>query len=269
MGTSSFVSELRRVASYAALCALASAGCKQDDLTLPQPPDVSGVLASYEMPDSSIGVGEAPEVAASTEDFLQLLDQLGLDAYVTEVLDALNKYVDDNDIPVEPRDPDVLIDAALVITRTCAGWGLPRPPIDPEANGQIRLNVNVEGSVLSRTLWGTATRCKQTITLSDADLDVSIDGALTIYMIDPPGTALASQSWLVIIDGTVTAGARSFTGTFDARVSPGLIEVRIPIGDKHLIAAIDAEGRVILRDASGVFTCDVAATTCTSERRSP
>ncbi|MEM1028757.1 MAG: hypothetical protein AAGN82_00310 [Myxococcota bacterium] len=244
---------------------LVVAGCTPG-VEKPTPPDLSALVAAYEVPSGTFDAAVVDQVQADLLDALEDEGAVG----VGDVLDDLFSPLE-GDAPqtspaaeIEVRDDKTIRiegEGFLEVARTCDGWGTePRP--DPE-HGRLRLNVNVTDVTVDPVLWFEAERCRYLQQEDRVELGAGRRrdvGDVRIFVGDKLTLGeLRRAPVLIDVDATASFdGGDTFEDvTFDLRLLPedATFEVRVEVEDGHLIVrAIDDE-IVVVRAANGTFTC--------------
>lgn len=149
----------------------------------------------------------------------------------------------------------VSVDASVRLRLPCPGPNRDAPATRAEF-GQLDLVTRVDDNVLAEVIQGTAERCVFPAAPSSASA-TTLDGMLYL------GRLGSDRQLLVVFDGTLrnSANPDAALGSFDARLSEGLVETRIELDDTEVIAFV--EGTTFgLRDARTRYVCDALARSC-------
>jgi hypothetical protein len=256
----------RRVGKLAALLVGSlGAGCGPDQVKLPAVPmEVVAVAAEYDHPTGRVPVGAGQPL----QDFKQRLDTIEatrLRELTADFLVRLRTRLLQSGLATDPvttpEEDRPVIRGSVTLNRTCRGWDdtstLPRP-----ADGAVDATAVYQASTLQRVVWGTATDCKDRITVAgDLTAHTFLDGSYALYLLGPltadPGQAAFVMGW----NGTIGTEAAQADVAFDFRWVPPQLEVRIPVSDGNIIGSVGAGG-IFLRGSNGTFGCSLETLTC-------
>jgi hypothetical protein len=247
--------------AFGALAALgACCACTSADVDKPVAPDMAGLVASYERPDAEFDEQDARLLVAALAAVDGLLDRTSLRTQLLDVLDDVIAQA--NDISDEENDPLRLIDAdgVMRVTRICSGWSPVSEP-DLEENGSLQVTATFSDSSLDPVVWGAPSACRYLADDAEVELQPLRSGedGVRVYWGDSVESADLSQRAL-LVDLTLDAridGAR-LPLDFDFRSLPDeVIEYRVPLGERSLIAQVAADGGVSVRAGNGTFDCGV------------
>jgi len=256
------VSPRARSSALRALIALGagSTGCTSADVNKPVAPDMADLLESYERPDAEFDEQDARLLVVALAAVDGLLDRTSLRTQLLDVLDDVIEQADD--ISDEENDPLRLIDAdgVMRVTRICSGWSAVSEP-DLEENGSLQVTATFSDSTLDPVVWGAPSACRYLADDSEVELEPlsgSADG-VRIYWGDSVETAdLAQRALLVDLSLDARIDGDRIPLDFDFRSLPEeVIEYRLPLGDRSLIAQVAADGGVSVRAGNGTFDCGV------------
>lgn len=247
-------------------------GCKKD-IEKPTPPDMKALVDAYANPEGVFEDAAVNDVLSVVDDVLSTLVELGLDERLEDVLAQFREATADEP-ETEPQQSDVDTDDGTVrvegegfleLTRICDGWG-PQPVAD-EANGSLRLNVNVTDLQVDPVIWLTASDCRYL----EGDVPILLGagsrrdvGDLRIFVGNNLRVGdLGTEP--MIIDVDVTAGVDPDGGgttegiDFDIKLSPAaaLVEIRVPLSTGDIIVGTSASTIVQIRAINGLFDCDM------------
>jgi hypothetical protein len=256
------VSSRARSRALGALLALGSggAGCASPDVDKPVAPDMAGLVESYERPDAEFDEQDARLLVVALAAVDGLLDRTSLRTQLLDVLDDVIEQA--TDISDEQDDPLRLIDAdgVMRVTRICSGWAPVSEP-DLEENGSLQVTATFSDSTLDPVVWGAPSACRYLADDSEVELrplSGSTDG-VRVYWGNSVETADLSQRAL-LVDLTLDAriDGERIPLDFDFRSLPDeVIEYRLPIDGRSLIAQVAADGGVSVRAGNGTFDCGV------------
>jgi hypothetical protein len=176
------------------------------------------------------------------------------------VLDDVIAQADD--ISDEEDDPLRLIDAdgVMRVTRICSGWSRVSEP-DLEENGSLQVTATFSDSALDPVVWGAPSACRYLADDSEVELQPlsgSADG-VRVYWGNSVETAdLSQRPLLVDLSLDARIDGERIPLDFDFRSLPDdVIEYRLPVGGRSLIAQVAADGGVSVRAGNGTFDCGV------------
>lgn len=257
--------ELRGVFVAASMLAGAAA-CGPEPIELQQvPSEIQDVAAVYTTPTGTVPASAAEQVTA-LQQRLETIGSTHLGGLVTDALVRLRTRLEDGGVPIDPTTPRkkhrAVIVGSVTIDRICRGWD--DASTTPDAsNGSLELVAQVEGSMLQRIIWGTATTCKGRVDVTnDVIIHPYVDGTIAVYLEGPlPDDANDAQfimGWNGTL-GTETTDLKS--GSFDFRVINQQVEVRIPVADGDIIGSAGLN-EVSFRGSNGTFGCSVETGAC-------
>lgn len=276
--------------------ALTLMACSNDppieDVQKPPAPDLQPLLAAYAAPTAALTADAVVGLLLGLADQVAAVDALQLDQRLIEA--ARNGLMQAQlasagataaaaaSPPPPPAAAGVAASAQaltvrgsgyLVVTRICDGWGV--LPVPDFVNGYMQLNVGFSEQGVDPVLWGMLSDCRYRF----GERMVQIDGAGADPRVgdvrafigrnvafetfgsfpDPVVVDVAAQ---VFVDGRELAGRISFR--IDVRTRA--LEVLVPLGEGHAIAAIspDRQSVIQLRALNGTFVCDLATARCTA-----
>lgn len=265
-----------RDALLVALAPLAAA-CGAQPVDKPKPPDMTALVAAYDAPS---GVFDEAAVDALTAELLErapIVERLGLDVSVAGVVDQAVDASDDpekesasvpgggSEVGADESGSLLQGEGFLLITRTCDGWT--SPPVAAKENGSMMLHAGFTEAGLDPVVWGTLTECKY---LFD-DTQVTVggrgnddDGDVRLHLAEKD---ILSNPLLFDLDAEVTLGTDPPRDVdFDFRILPGKgFELRLPATNGPVVVQVVDGTLGSIRAKNGVFTCDLAAGTCTNE----
>lgn len=163
----------------AALSVSPTVGC--GGFELPQPPDMSALVDSYENPSGDLNADNVKDVAAGivsaiqaarngapiedTDAMVGALQKVGGGTTDTTSGTSSNTYTDDyKQADVGAGEQTVAgskidIGASIKLRRICRGWEDSKQ-IDANVNGTVELNVALDQGGLLPTVWGRLERCR-------------------------------------------------------------------------------------------------------------
>jgi hypothetical protein len=255
----------RRGALAGAAAAAVVAGCGPSRVELPPiPMEIVAVQATYENPTGTVPVDATVPIAA-LEATLATLAATHLPDIVSSMLASLGGRVADSGLPTDPvttpkKNRPVIV-GSVVIDRVCRGWDDTSTTPDP-ANGAIELNAQYQSGILQKVVWGTATACRDRVTIAnDVMVHAFFDGSLALYLEGPLTTNTGQATYLAGWSGTIGTEGAQVMASFDFRIVPPQIEVRIPVADGDIIGSIGLN-MVTLRGANGTYGCSLQTFTC-------
>jgi hypothetical protein len=256
-------------------CALGAtlAACS-DAAELPEPPAseaTDAILAEYESPSGTVDEAELNDTLERVRLRLDELDIAYLPKLIVELLTALGRRLDSSslpDDPNEPADPDrPIITAVVELERVCHGWTDPAGPPAAEENGSADITATFQKSKLDARLWGTATACRERLTLDDAGVTLPpihlfLDGTLIVHLYGPLPRSSEEAAFWVGFSGALGRESSVREGVmFDFRVIERRLEFRHPVADGNIIIGVGPTS-VGMRSADSSFQCDLATEVC-------
>jgi hypothetical protein len=248
-----------------AAVALAAAGCGPSRVQLPPiPMEIVAVRDVYVNPTGTVPADATAPIAELQSD-LATLDSTHLGDIVSNLLASLRARVDGSGLPTdpvtEPRKNRPVIIGSVTLDRVCRGWDDTSTTPDP-ANGTITATGEYQSGMLQKVVWGTATTCRDRVSVtSNLTAHAYLDGSLAVYLEGALESDPAQASYLAGWNGTIGTDAGMTDVSFDFRVLPPQIEVRIPVADGDIIGSVGAN-MVTLRGANGTFGCSLQTFTC-------
>jgi hypothetical protein len=229
---------------------------------VPTPPDLASTASIYDAPTGTIDASNLSSFLGKATSELSLVDSADPIAFLSAISSTISSQLSTDSLPENdaPVTSAIEVDAVLTVNQTCLAWES-SIPIDANANGSLSIRTVIDQSVLSRVLWGTASHCRLTAAADEGGTDVSVDGAIGLYRYDSLSTDPANAEFLVRVDGTISS-ASDVVAALDFRISPDLLEIRVPLESGDVIALLKS-GKIGVRAANGTFWCDDASSTCT------
>jgi len=241
---------------------------------LPEPPAseaTDAILAEYESPSGTVDDAELNDTLERVRLRLDELDIAYLPKLIVDLLTALGRRVDSSslpDDPNEPADPDrAIITAVVELERVCHGWTDPAGAPTAQENGSTEITATFKRSKLDARLWGTATGCRERVTLDDAavtlpSIHLFLDGTLIVHLYGPLPRSSDEAAFWVGFSGALGRESNVHDGVmFDFRVIDRRIEFRQPVDDGNIIIGVGATS-VEMRSAGASFHCDLATEAC-------
>lgn len=266
MRTSSFGSELRTaVGSLGLLGVLLATGSCAKKADIPDPPDVSPLVAKYDAPDGQVN---ARSLASALSGAVQLAGSIagtGLAVYLRDLVQRVREAAAQSQAAENTsgrlQSPDVQLDAHVTVTRTCSGWNPADTTPNPGLNGQVLLNGVVKNDIALPTVWGnTLGRCLQTVQVDGQPLKMFVDGSIVLQNVSPEAPLFVTLSGKFGSENALPA----LDGTADFRVlSNGQVEVRAHAPDGGDVIVFFGNGEAGMRGANGRFICSVEQRLCT------
>jgi hypothetical protein len=257
-----------RLAPAAGAALLATTACGPDEVVIPQPPaPLAQLIAVYDQPTGTVPVDDVSMTMADAQRRIEALELGRLPDLVVEFTRRLRTRLQDADLSTDPQetpDDDVPdIDGYVNVNRVCRGWDRLATTPDPATNGRVQGTATVRDGHLEEELWGTATSCRDRVPAdSPLQVNVFVDGKLGIRLEAEVPDSLASAQLLVAFEGTVGSDEQQRQLSFDFRISFSRIEVRVPVADGDIIAAVGGGEQLVLRGSNGSFTCSVQSGGC-------
>ncbi|HVU50912.1 MAG TPA: hypothetical protein VHL80_09515 [Polyangia bacterium] len=255
----------RHGALAAAAVSAAAAGCGPSRVDLPPiPMEIVAVRSSYESPTGDVPADAVAPLAA-LQSRLATLDATHLGDVVSTLLASLRQRLDGSGLPTDPattpREHRPIIVGSVTLDRTCRGWDDARTTPDP-ANGTIEVTGEYQSGMLQKVIWGTATTCRERVDVANgAAVHAYLDGSLAVYLEGALASDPTQASYLAGWSGTIGTENATASVTFDFRVVPPQLEVRIPVADGDVIGSIGAN-MATLRGANGTYGCSLQTFTC-------
>jgi hypothetical protein len=252
------------------LALLVLAGCgDEEQMTLPTPPDLTGLEQEYAAPTGTVAPDEVACLAQQAQkrlddDELPFVRQL-----MTDALDALRRRIDASGLPTDPAEPidssDARLRGVVTVERICRGWDSSVTTPDPATNGTIVLNA-LYADGLKPVIWGQATGCRGPVAIGPAPFaNIYLDATLEFYLYRGL-RAGGDTSFLLKLNGEVGTDQSRHAVDWDFRWSTASLDVRVPSRDGEVIAAVDEQGRVELHGRDGMVSVyDPATMTCTTQ----
>jgi hypothetical protein len=228
--------------------------------------EVVAVQAEYENPTGTVPPSAIDQIT-ELESKLATIESTRIADVVRRLLDSVRQRLVANGLatdpaarPNKPQRPVII--GSVTVTRTCRGWDDTSTTPDP-ANGSIELTAEYQSSILQAVVWGTATSCHERIDVTNnVTVHPFFDGSVAVYLEGPIQTDPTQSSFLVGWNGTIgTEMTGQASASFDFRVVPPNVEVRLSVPDGHIIGSVGANG-VQLRGTNGTFGCSLQTFTC-------
>jgi hypothetical protein len=242
-----------------------AAACGPDRIDRPVPPDLSEIVAAYERPQGLLDPALAPTLLAEVATRTAVLEEsraafLVADALVTlrDRLDAAGFPVssdDDSDEDSDVDSDDRRLDAYGRITRVCQGWDPGSTTPNPGRDGELVLTATIDDGRLGRTVWGTATRCRERVAVTaERSANALLSGAVAVYLADGLPARVEEAAFVVRFAGAIGTDERQVDLPFDFLFRYPDVELRLPGRDGDVIAGVGPE-TISLRGRNGVVTC--------------
>jgi hypothetical protein len=235
-------------------------GACQLSLDNPPPPETGGLEATYEAPPGRL---TAPNLQVVTEAFAEQ-DELLKETDSLQVVGTLLDAVSTNDAVLENGDDLDTTDntrllAVARVTRICRG-PVGDDVLDAKRFGVVRMTIKGSPKGIVPVAWGRFENC---VDHTEDGRPFTINGDYSITLRKGEN----GQNALFVFQGTIESSRLSFEGDFDFRVlSNGTTELRVTSPDGDVVVALQVGGKVIARDESGIWTCDVVALSCENMR---
>lgn len=249
--------------TFVASITIAFFGACTPSTEVPTPPDLASTASIYDSPTGTIDASNLSSFLDKATSELSLVDSADPLTFLSAISRTISSRLSADNLPENdaPVTSSVEVDAVIAVSQTCLAWDS-SIPIDQNANGSLTIQTVIDKSVLSRVLWGTASRCQLTASADEGGTDVSVDGAIGLYRYDSITEDPASSEFLVRVDGTISS-ATDVVAALDFRISPDLLEIRVPLESGDVIALLRS-GKIGVHAANGTFWCDNATSACTS-----
>jgi hypothetical protein len=251
-----------RIGAALAAGAVLAVGCGPSRVEVQAlPPEVQALNDVYDAPTGTV----PPQAMQQILELQQTLDLVSDARVVSRPLVGLRNRVQLGGLATDPATipgkDRPLINASVTVTQTCVGWDPASTTPNPD-DGTIEVFSQFVGSVLQRTILGTASSCRARADLpGSSTLNVFLDGTFSLFLQGPLPADESQAAYLMAWNGTIgTASAQAQT-SFDFRVVPPQVEVRIPVADGDIIGSVGAN-EVTLRGANGTFGCSFTTFEC-------
>jgi hypothetical protein len=259
-------------------------GCGPDTVTLPTPPmqaETAALVMTYQMPTGNLDTSNIDQVRSDAQARLAELHLDWLPDLLSDELIGLRTRLEGAGLPADPASmPDqhkAQLTAVVTVTRICAGWSDPPGPPDATANGSVVVTAIADSGKLNPQIWGTATSCLARFPPADGTgavasatsdshstssvVNATLNGTLILYSLGPLPKDTSEAELLVIFDGSIGAGDRVGSASFDFEISKSQVKFRVPVasgGD-----AIVTVGTTLgIEGANAGFSCDLTGLTC-------
>jgi hypothetical protein len=244
----------------------AAAGCSTPSIAIPPAPaQVQSIAAEYDMPTGTVPASAMAQI----EDLQQTLDTINtthIGDVASNFLVSLRTRLQANGLAIDPlttpKTHHPVIVGFVTANRICRGWD--ETSTTPNAaNGTFELTATYQSRILQRTVFGSATACHDRVALTDNTMvHIFFDGSIGLFLEGPLESDPTQDQFLMTFDGTIgTESTGQAAATFDFRVIPPQVEVRIPVADGSIIGSLGLN-EVTLRGANGTFSCSLVTFTC-------
>lgn len=243
-------------------------GCAAEETrTKPEPPDMDALVESYAMPSRNFDAQAAIDLQQLVERKVrELIDASGIVDAIEAAIEALNNE------PQAAAPLELEGEGFVTLTRTCAGHGIPAPPVNKDANGFLELTVGYSDDGIDPVVFGDAVACKEQFGSSQVDLagelNVSFGKAIKLAELATTPLLFDLRDFRLAVGGVeVLNGGLDFQlcrGDATTCV-PDAFELLIGLpGDTSLVFFIELATKTGgFRAANGVWTCDFVNGTCT------
>jgi hypothetical protein len=254
---------LRRTALAAAVAA--AGGCGPSGVQLPPvPTQIESTAAVYDTPTGTVPANATAQIA-ELQQTLDTINATQIGSIVSNFLVSLRARLDGSGLPIDPvttprRNHPVII-GSVTLDRICRGWDASSTTPDA-ANGTINITAVYQSGSLEKVVWGTATACHERVDVTPSvSVNAYLDGSFAVYL-EGPLTADPTQAmYLLGWNGTIGTDSTQVSTTFDFRVVPPQIEVRLGVPDGDIIGSLGAN-EVSLRGTNGTFGCSLQTFDC-------
>jgi hypothetical protein len=234
----------------------------------PQRPDLDWLVAAYENPTAELELSAVSEALREALPALRSVQALDNVRFVLQSLDDASAGLMVKGLDAELQAD---IEGHADIHVICPGDQPDQADLAPDAerDGTLSLRVQIRQAALQPVITGTASRCRirelpealrpSWLPESEEPLRAELDGALAIHTGVP--LVLGRETTLrpiFRIDGTLRVADLPPLQHFDFRIpAADSFEIRIPIGEEHVILVLTREG-VAIRERRGEWVCQSA-----------
>jgi hypothetical protein len=246
----------------------------EPDYEKPTPPNLDELLAAYDEPTADFDPADMQSIADTAQ---ALWDELQQTALIDQVVDVVQEVAEQQQ-EVEGQTSTTLMPPRHLMavkatgtlrgTRICNGWG-PEPEPDLEANGFLRLTVNLNEQGLDPVVWGTAERCHYKVSDSLVLLEnpSGSDSAIAAHLGSNATVEGLGDSPILFRFGLrITVDDESHELEQDLRydISQELLELRVSVADGFVIAGVSAGALGQIRARNGTFSCQTDPLDCST-----
>jgi hypothetical protein len=248
------------------VAAAAALGCGPSGVEVQTlPPEIEALNDAYDAPTGTVPPSAMQPILALQATLDTIARSRAVDL-VDRALGSLRTRVQEGGLATSPlttpKKDWPIISGFVTITQTCRGWD-PTSTAPNPADGTIQLVAQFDRSVLQRTILGTASGCRGRVDLpGGSSLNVFLDGAIALFLQGPLPANGGEATYLMSWSGTIGTASSQVQTSFDFRVTPPLLEVRVPVADGDVIGSVSSAGQVTLRGANGTFGCSSATFEC-------
>jgi hypothetical protein len=248
---------------------LACAACA--DVDIPQPPDMSSTVDSFQHPTAVLTGDDVQTVVIDSTAQRELIDKLdSLEEVIAAATAGIAREpLDPLDVSEPERSTRKVLSFELSgeiggrIRRVCDGWDDATQP-DRAKNGEMRLQFTATESGVGRVIWGDLEQCR--IKTPQTDTRVLLDGEIQIYLARARGFEFGSD-YIVKLDASVTIDPEPPTQvSIEFRlIGARAVVILVPRPDGNLLYYGTAQlTQPEVRDRDGTWACDLEANTCES-----
>ena len=232
----------------------------------PSLPDLQWLVDAYEHPTAEL---ELDEARARLEEALPSLRSVHALENVRFVLQSLGDVSKGLVIQGLDRELQADLDGYAKVHVICPG-AQPSSKPDAQRDGTLELHILIREAAILPVIAGEATRCHvhelpegvvpTWLVRSDERFHAQLDGALAIHVGAPLVLGREAQLRPIVrVDGRLTVGDLPPLEGFDFRVpAADRIELRLPIGGKHVLVALSSKS-VSIRERRGEWICEPEA----------
>jgi hypothetical protein len=241
----------------------------EDDVDIPQGPDMLPLVAQYNSPTGTLNEENVATVAEAAAVEFRVIEQIGDLDFVVATFNAVDDTIEDFAAPDGDPDDDiggtVKVNGIARVQTICPGVA---DRLDREANGTLNMNVPFTESRLAPVLFGGFNECIFRVPGSAIALTpVTLDSPINAYV--GPGVRFNLQGLDSILfqlpDGTVRFGTGETTPfeTDFRRWVDGRLEVRVEVEDGDVVPFINRQTLSAgIRAKNGSFCCDFGERQC-------
>jgi hypothetical protein len=290
--------------TWTLLAFLLSAGCTEDEVDKPTPPDLSDQTAGYFAPGGELTDDNADDVVLALESKLTaggaLCGWTGAEdllcagmkdcplhgcagvSFIFEAVDALGFEVPSGDAGMvdagTPSDDGSFALGGIELQgegfarlhRICPG-DVVAPEPDEDLNGAIDLVLGFTDDGLDPVVWGNFAQCRFAVPspIGKKDLELVLDGNIALVLDDGPWLPRDGIHPVFVIDGSGTVGGDPTSVRVDFQLDLADAELRtnVVLADGSTFLFFVSTSRAGFRAGGVEWICDFGGRTCTDGTR--
>jgi hypothetical protein len=223
---------------------------------IPDVPELDALQQAYDEPSATLDARGARELLLTVPELERLA------AAFSSAGPLLDRIEDARQSARKRASPTLALRGSMTLTVPCPGQ-LDQAEYDAAVNGDVSLELAVEGSRIKPTFWAIARHCVLRGVLTSGPVAVEIDGEFGFDV----GSAISlEQAWargatLALAVGTMSFEDVSIGGGVSARFDQGRFEYSRDVTDGTVVLLVTDDGLGV-RDREGTWFCGREVARC-------